>query len=217
VLSKSESCKKLLLTRLFVFPSARNKSIIFFFNVCGSVHRKYIPVYIQQDATLHSLFIFGNCSTCFGLYHHPSSGAHTTVSTASDICHTVTAICRYRVRVGPVWLSDFLFNRVTYVFLLLCMFCSVYPVFIVPTGTLRLSWVRFSRAFWHGYVLHEGITYKSRVPYTSQMTSRLLRHTAAAMPAHNVLRNSYNTRPLLCARIKCYVTVITHARCYARA
>jgi hypothetical protein len=29
------------------------------------------------------------------------------------------------------------------------------------------------------------------------------------MRAHNVLCNSYNTRPLLCARIACYVTVIT--------
>jgi hypothetical protein len=48
-------------------------------------------------------------------------------------------------------------------------------------------------SFWHGYVLHEGITYKSHVPRTSQMTSRLLRHTAAAMCAHNVLCNSYNT------------------------
>jgi hypothetical protein len=66
-------------------------------------------------------------------------------------------------------------------------------------------------------VLHEGITYKSRVPRTSQMTSRFLRLTAAAMRAHNVLRNSYNTRPLLCARITCYATVITHGRCYARA
>src|SRR5215475_13887992 len=56
--------------------------------------------YIQQDATLHSLFISGNCSTCFGWYFHPSSGAHTTVSTASGICHNVTAICRYRGRVG---------------------------------------------------------------------------------------------------------------------
>jgi len=54
---------------------------------------KHIPLYIQQDATLHSLFIFGNCSTCFGWYFHPSSGAHTTVLTASDICHTVTATC----------------------------------------------------------------------------------------------------------------------------
>jgi hypothetical protein len=57
-------------------------------------------IYIQQDVTSHSLFISGNCSTCFGWYFHPSSGAHTTVSTASGICHTVTAICRYRGRVG---------------------------------------------------------------------------------------------------------------------
>jgi hypothetical protein len=41
-----------------------------------------IPIYIQQDATLHSLFTTGNCTTCFGWYFHPSSGAHTTVSTA---------------------------------------------------------------------------------------------------------------------------------------
>jgi hypothetical protein len=50
--------------------------------------------------TLHSLFISGNCSTCFEWYFHPSSGAHSTVSTASVVCHTVTAICRYRGRVG---------------------------------------------------------------------------------------------------------------------
>ena len=36
------------------------------FNVYGSVDRKYIPIYIQQDETLHILFISGNCSTCFG-------------------------------------------------------------------------------------------------------------------------------------------------------
>jgi hypothetical protein len=60
-----------------------------------------IPIYsyIQQDTTLHSLFISGNGSTCFGWYFHLSSGAHTTVSTASGICHTVTAICLYRGRV----------------------------------------------------------------------------------------------------------------------
>ena len=66
------------------------------FNVYGSVHREYILIYIQKYATLHSLFISENCSTCFGWYHHPSSGTHTTVSTASGICHTVTATCRYR-------------------------------------------------------------------------------------------------------------------------
>jgi hypothetical protein len=59
-----------------------------------------ILIYIQQDATLHILFISGNFSTFFGWYFHPSWGAHTTVSTASGICHnTVTAICRYRGRV----------------------------------------------------------------------------------------------------------------------
>jgi hypothetical protein len=40
-----------------------------------------------------------------------------------------------------------LFNSVIYVFLLLCMFRSVYSVFIVPAGTLRLPWLRFIRAF----------------------------------------------------------------------
>ena len=75
-------------------------NIIRRFNVYGSVHCKYIPIYIQEDATLHSLFISGNCSTWFGWYLHPSSEAHTTVSTASGICYTVTAICRYRGRVG---------------------------------------------------------------------------------------------------------------------
>jgi hypothetical protein len=77
------------------------------------VHRKYIPIYIQQDATLHILFISGNCSTCFGWYFRPSSGAHTTVSTASGICHTVTAICLYRGRDGTglsvLWVGSITF------------------------------------------------------------------------------------------------------------
>jgi hypothetical protein len=36
----------------------------------------------------------------FRVVPYPSSGTHTTVSTASGICHTVTAICRYRGTVG---------------------------------------------------------------------------------------------------------------------
>jgi hypothetical protein len=60
-----------------------------------------ILIYIQQDSTLHSLRdLSANCSTCFGWYHHPTSGAQSTVSTTSGICHTVTATCRYRGRVG---------------------------------------------------------------------------------------------------------------------
>ena len=63
-----------------------------------SKKKKKTPIYVQQDVTLRSLFISGNCSTCFGWYFHPSSGAHTTVSTTSGICHTITATCRYSGR-----------------------------------------------------------------------------------------------------------------------
>jgi len=49
---------------------------------------------------MQQFILSGNCSTCFGWYHHPSSGAQTTVSTASDICRNVTATCRYHGRFG---------------------------------------------------------------------------------------------------------------------
>jgi len=60
-----------------------------------------IYIYIYPTRCNVTQFILsGNCSTCFGWYHYSSSGAQTTVSTASGICHTVTATCRYRERVG---------------------------------------------------------------------------------------------------------------------
>ena len=67
------------------------------FDIRGSVHRKYIPKYNQKAAVLHILFISLNCSTCFGWYLHPSSGAHTTVSTASGSSNGLTSnrYCRY--------------------------------------------------------------------------------------------------------------------------
>jgi hypothetical protein len=40
------------------------------FNFHGSVHRKNIPIYIQQDATLHSLFYLET-------YLHVSGGTST--------------------------------------------------------------------------------------------------------------------------------------------
>ena len=84
----------------------------------------YTPLYIQQDTTLNSLLYLETALHVLGVtstHHqeriqlylqdlvfvtplllpaaivedfHPSSGAHTTVSTASGICHTVTATCR---------------------------------------------------------------------------------------------------------------------------
>jgi hypothetical protein len=53
------------------------------FYVQGFVHREYMSLSLQQDATICSLLIPVNCSTYFGWYLHPSSGAHIAVSTAS--------------------------------------------------------------------------------------------------------------------------------------
>ena len=55
-----------------------------------------MPITVQQDATIYSVFISVNRSTCFGWYLHPSSGAHITVSTVAGISKTVTATCRER-------------------------------------------------------------------------------------------------------------------------
>ena len=49
------------------------------FDVHGSVHRKRIFKYNQQDATLHSLFICVKCSTCFRRFLRPSSGAQNCI------------------------------------------------------------------------------------------------------------------------------------------
>jgi hypothetical protein len=43
----------------------------------------------QQDAHVTEFILSDNCSTCFGRYHHPSSGAQTTVTTASNNSYTV--------------------------------------------------------------------------------------------------------------------------------
>ena len=39
----------------------------------------YVPKYIQQDQSLHNLFISVNCSTCFGWIPHPSSGVQNCI------------------------------------------------------------------------------------------------------------------------------------------
>jgi len=60
------------------------------FNIHGSVHRNNILLYkSQQEAQVTQFILSDNCSTCFGRYHHPSSGAQTTVTTASDNRYTV--------------------------------------------------------------------------------------------------------------------------------
>jgi hypothetical protein len=63
------------------------------------VHRKNILIYIQRDATLHSLFYLETALHVSGgtTTHHQE---RKQLSAASGICHTVTATCRYRGRVG---------------------------------------------------------------------------------------------------------------------
>ena len=58
----------------------------------------YILIYIQQDATLHSLFYLETALHVSGgtFTHHQER--NTTVSTASGISHTVTGTCRYSGR-----------------------------------------------------------------------------------------------------------------------
>jgi len=74
----------------------------------SQIQLDYMSIIAQQDATIFSLFISVNCSTCFGWYLHPSSGAHVTVSTKSGISKTVIATCRERDWTEP---SSHVHNR----------------------------------------------------------------------------------------------------------
>jgi hypothetical protein len=54
------------------------------------VHHNNILLYkFQQDAHVTEFILPDDCSTCFGPYYHPSSGAQTTVTTASGYRYTV--------------------------------------------------------------------------------------------------------------------------------
>ena len=54
------------------------------------MHRSNILLYkSQQDAYVTEFILSDNCSTCFGRHSRPSSGAQTTVTTASGNRYTV--------------------------------------------------------------------------------------------------------------------------------
>jgi len=57
-------------------------------------------MYVQQDATLHSLFYLEAALHFSGGTTTHNQERKQTVSTASGICHTITATCRCRGRVG---------------------------------------------------------------------------------------------------------------------
>ena len=60
----------------------------------GFVHRESVSIIVQQDAAIHSLLFPANCSTCFGWYLHPSSGAH--VNCNYSIWHWLNRITTFR-------------------------------------------------------------------------------------------------------------------------
>ena len=73
--------------------------IFLIFSTCDTLYGLFR--YISNKMQRYTVYLFLEiCSTCFGWYFHPSSGAHTTVFTASGTCQTVTSTCRYCGRVG---------------------------------------------------------------------------------------------------------------------
>jgi hypothetical protein len=56
--------------------------------------------YISNKMQRYTVYFIWKLLYMFRVVHHPSSGAQTTVSTASGICHAVTATCRNPGRVG---------------------------------------------------------------------------------------------------------------------
>jgi hypothetical protein len=99
--SNSNHCSvTLCFCKPFTLRVYKRQTISLVFNFHGSVHRNNYSDIYPTRCKFTQFILSGNCSTCFGWYLQPSSGAHTPVSTASGICHTVTAICRCRGRVG---------------------------------------------------------------------------------------------------------------------
>jgi hypothetical protein len=80
----------------------------------------------------------------------------------------------------------------------LCVICTkAYWVFSCLSFRPEVSW--------HGYVLHQGTASQGLTPAHSHCIP-LIAHIALC---HKWRHAFYVTRPLLCARITCYVTVIT--------
>ena len=88
-LSKTNSFKVAIISSICPLHT-QNMLNTYTFNIHGSLHRNNILLYkFQQDVHVTKFILSDNCSTCFGGYYHPSSGAQTTVITASGNRYTV--------------------------------------------------------------------------------------------------------------------------------
>jgi hypothetical protein len=78
----------------------------------------------------HTVYFIWKILYVFRVVPHPSSGTQTTVSTASGICHTVTAAYRYRGRVGTglsvLWVAYATFTTLQSPDILFSLMCSCF-------------------------------------------------------------------------------------------
>jgi len=78
--------------KLLLHRSDKHKN---FFVICVNckLEQEYSNIYATRW-NVTQFILSGNCSTCFGWYYHPSSGAKTSVSIAFGICHTAPTSAR---------------------------------------------------------------------------------------------------------------------------
>jgi hypothetical protein len=77
--------------------------IIFEFHVHGSVHRKSLSIFVQQDATVHSLLYLCKLLYMFRVVTPPIIRSTYTVITAPGTGQTVSATLRYGGEVGTAF------------------------------------------------------------------------------------------------------------------
>jgi hypothetical protein len=82
------ACKHIFVYHIQILNTYPANELIVFQYISNKMQR--YTVYLYLETALH----------VSGGVFNPSSEAHTPVSTVSDICHTVTAICRYQLEPG---------------------------------------------------------------------------------------------------------------------
>ena len=98
VVTVTETCSKLHIIEYIVMFWLNDILVNGIEIKVSSAEQKWFSNIYPTRCNVTQFILSGNCSTCFGWYHHPSSGAQTTVSTASGICHAVTSTCCYSGR-----------------------------------------------------------------------------------------------------------------------
>jgi hypothetical protein len=127
--------------------------------------------------------IFMTCKRLWLLLSPPSSRGY---SSWWKICSKYSASHCYDC-LRYIWYVNGGCGHTDIIFFLQTLFIVYYPIDMDMSNGLRVCKI------WR-------VSMRVRVRSDVHFHSHKWRHVAAAMHANNVLRNSYNTRPLLCAR-----------------